>query len=86
MATIDQSDPILKKVCLGEHDIAALRRIVEIAIPRMDSPLDDVEAIKAVAELIETAEVALEQSYAAIKRIVKERQDAGDPNFQEYQE
>jgi len=72
-----------RNVCLDEHDIAALRRVIEMAIPRKACTLDDVQAIKTVASLIETAEVAREQSYAAIKRIIKERQDAGDPRFKQ---
>lgn len=83
MATIDNSDPVLKRVCLQQHDIDALNRLLTLCKPRKDHALEDAQAIIAVAELIVTAEAARELAHAAIKRMVKERQEAGDPAFRE---
>jgi hypothetical protein len=63
-----------KQVFISERELAALRRVIELAVPQIDTAYDDAYAIKTVVEIIETSAVAHQQTMAAIQRAIDKKQ------------
>jgi hypothetical protein len=65
-----EPDSLIEYVSLDEGDLAALRRVLELVVPQRPTIMDDVGAIKRVNKIIETGEVARENTMAAIQRAI----------------
>lgn len=63
-----------KQIFINKQELAALRRVIELAVPQTETAYDDAQDIKTVAEIIETSSVAHQQTMAAIQRAIEKKQ------------